>query len=237
MKTLRDFEVNGALYLRDTGIEAQVGDQVKLYLNTEANPGLPEFVVGTIQHPIVRVNCESATSYLIEYNEEDLLGELEYLRPGDVVDSIVVSALEVISDNLDAEIARATAAEEAEESRALAAEALLAPKASPTFTGTVTLPSTTSVGTVSSVEIGYLDGVTSAIQTQLNAKAPSASPSFTGTPQFPATTVALLPAANTVPYARLFVTDATATTFASTVAGGGANIVPVFSNGTNWIIG
>ena len=48
---------------------------------------------------------------------------------------------------------------------------LKAPLASPTFTGTVTLPSTTSIGTVSSTEIGYVDGVTSAIQTQINAKA------------------------------------------------------------------
>jgi hypothetical protein len=36
------------------------------------------------------------------------------------------------------------------------------------------------VSGVSNTEIGYLDGVTSAIQTQLNAKAPLASPSFTG---------------------------------------------------------
>lgn len=56
-----------------------------------------------------------------------------------------------------------------------------APLASPTFTGTVTLPSTTSIGNVSSTELGYVDGVTSAIQTQLNAKAPLASPTFTGT--------------------------------------------------------
>lgn len=55
-----------------------------------------------------------------------------------------------------------------------------APLAAPTFTGTVVLPSTTSIGTVDSTEIGYLDGVTSAIQTQLNAKSPLASPSFTG---------------------------------------------------------
>ena len=40
----------------------------------------------------------------------------------------------------------------------------------PTFTGTVTLPSTTSIGTVSSTEIGYLDGVTSSIQTQISGK-------------------------------------------------------------------
>jgi len=44
----------------------------------------------------------------------------------------------------------------------------LAPIASPTFTGTVVLPSATSIGSVSSTEIGYVDGVTSAIQTQLN---------------------------------------------------------------------
>jgi len=38
---------------------------------------------------------------------------------------------------------------------------------------------------VSATEMGYLDGVTSAIQTQLNAKAPAASPTFTGTVVLP----------------------------------------------------
>jgi hypothetical protein len=56
-----------------------------------------------------------------------------------------------------------------------------APLASPTFTGTVILPLNTSIGNVSSTEIGYVDGVTSAIQTQLNDKAPLASPTITGT--------------------------------------------------------
>ena len=46
--------------------------------------------------------------------------------------------------------------------------------ASPTFTGTVVLPSTTSIGTVTNTEIGYLDGVTSSVQTQIDAKAASA---------------------------------------------------------------
>jgi hypothetical protein len=36
---------------------------------------------------------------------------------------------------------------------------------------------------------------------------------------------------------RCMVTDANATTFLSTVAAGGANIVPVISNGTVWVIG
>lgn len=52
------------------------------------------------------------------------------------------------------------------------------------------------------------------------------------------TTVASLPSAATAGAgARGFVTDATATTFLSTVAGGGANKVPVVSDGTNWLIG
>jgi hypothetical protein len=42
--------------------------------------------------------------------------------------------------------------------------------AGPTFTGTVVLPATTSIGDVSSTEIGYVDGVTSSIQTQLDTK-------------------------------------------------------------------
>lgn len=38
---------------------------------------------------------------------------------------------------------------------------------------------------ISSVELGYLDGVTSAIQGQINSKAPINSPTFTGTPTAP----------------------------------------------------
>jgi hypothetical protein len=51
-------------------------------------------------------------------------------------------------------------------------------------------------------------------------------------------TVAALPSAVTSGMgARAFVSDANATTFASTVAGGGSNKVPVYSDGTNWKIG
>lgn len=56
---------------------------------------------------------------------------------------------------------------------------------SPTFSGTVLLPSTTSIGDVSDTEIGYLDGVTGGIQGQIDglssSKAPLESPTFTGT--------------------------------------------------------
>jgi hypothetical protein len=42
-----------------------------------------------------------------------------------------------------------------------------------------------AVSAVTSTELGYLDGVTSAIQTQLNGKAALSSPTFTGTPKAP----------------------------------------------------
>jgi len=61
--------------------------------------------------------------------------------------------------------------------------------ANPTFTGTSTIPTaaitTLNLGgtdvTATAAELNYVDGVTSAIQTQLDAKAPIASPTFTGT--------------------------------------------------------
>ena len=49
--------------------------------------------------------------------------------------------------------------------------------------------SSLTVGSVSNTEIGYLDGVTSNVQAQLDAKAPLASPTFTGTVTLPTGTV------------------------------------------------
>lgn len=46
-----------------------------------------------------------------------------------------------------------------------------APIASPTFTGNVVLPSTTTIGNISGTEIAQLDGITNNIQEQLNNKA------------------------------------------------------------------
>ncbi len=45
------------------------------------------------------------------------------------------------------------------------------------------------VSGVSDTEISYLDGVTSAVQTQINSKAPTASPTFTGTASAPTAAV------------------------------------------------
>ena len=65
------------------------------------------------------------------------------------------------------------------------ASGIYAPLNDPTFGGTVSLPGTTSIGDISSTELGYLNGVTSSIQTQLTdldtTKADLESPTFTGT--------------------------------------------------------
>lgn len=50
--------------------------------------------------------------------------------------------------------------------------------------------------------------------------------------------VSALPSASTVGRGtRTFVTDALAPTFQATVTGGGAVFTPVYSNGTNWVVG
>lgn len=48
--------------------------------------------------------------------------------------------------------------------------------------------------------------------------------------------VADLPVAGTIGRTA-FVTDANSSTFHATAVGGGSNVVPVFDNGTAWIIG
>jgi hypothetical protein len=58
----------------------------------------------------------------------------------------------------------------------------------PAFSGTFSLPITTSIGNVSADEMQMINGVTSNVQTQIDAKAPSASPTFTGTVVLPSTT-------------------------------------------------
>ena len=67
------------------------------------------------------------------------------------------------------------------------------------------------VADVSDTEIGYLNGVTSAIQTQIDTKAPIASPTFTGTVTVPT------PENNTDASTKLYV-DSTASTTASTAS-------------------
>lgn len=55
-------------------------------------------------------------------------------------------------------------------------------------------------------------------------------------PILPHSTVAHLPSVTAYQYGLAVVTDATVTTPYTNVAGGGGNIVVVFSNGTHWVI-
>ena len=110
---------------------------------------------------------------------------------GKIADGAVTSGKIADGTIVNADINSSAAIDQSKVANLTSDLALKATLASPTFTGTVVLPSTTSVGNVSSTELGYLDGVTSAIQTQIDAKlasataastyAPIASPTFTGT--------------------------------------------------------
>lgn len=94
MKILK-YKVADRLYQSETGPEAQVGDQVKLFLDTEANPELPEFVFGIIQPGIRRIECNEYTLYTIEYELTEFT-----LRQDDVISSEVVAAVDVIANDL-----------------------------------------------------------------------------------------------------------------------------------------
>lgn len=100
---------------------------------------------------------------------------------------------------------------------------LKAPLAGPTFSGTITTPLTASRACVigasselaasatTATELGYVNGVTSAIQTQLNTKAPSSSPTLVT----PTLDVATLDGQGSTPsnpsagFYKLFVSDTT----------------------------
>lgn len=61
------------------------------------------------------------------------------------------------------------------------AASIYAPITDPTFINSVVLPANTSIGEISSTEIGYLENLTFNVQSQLDARAPLNSPTFTGT--------------------------------------------------------
>lgn len=84
MRTLQ-YTVDGALLRTDTGLPVVVGNLVRLFLDTEAVPSFPEFVYGTIQHPLVSEACDTQTVYHIEYDEGELGGVVGFLRVFDVV--------------------------------------------------------------------------------------------------------------------------------------------------------
>lgn len=114
-----------------------------------------------------------------------------------------------------------------------------APTASPTFTGTVTIPTPFTLGAVSvtatGTEMNYLVGVSSAIQTQLGLKAPLANPTFTGTVTVPngaaataATAFGQLKVIQVVSASTASVTSTTSGTYVNTALA--ATITPTSSS-------
>ncbi len=86
--------------------------------------------------------------------------------------------------------------------------------------------------------IDQLNNISRLYFNQLDAVVGQLSSASTIFPALTVYTVATLPSAATSGVgARSFVSDALVATFASTVAGGGSNPVPVYSDGTNWKIG
>ena len=118
-KTLRNFQVAGALFVSPGGAEIAAGDEVRLFLNQIANPAFPQFVDGIAQNPITRVNLVSGgcvvegTSYTFEYEADDLDGAATMLNVCDVVEVSAIACCEVLRDALDEEIDARTAADTA----------------------------------------------------------------------------------------------------------------------------
>ena len=117
-----------------------------------------------------KIATDAVTTFKIA-DEAVTLSKLRYgavdaskIVPGTIVDSLI---------NANANIAQSKIED------LVSDLGLLAPKNNPEFTGdaeftgTVVLPSATSIGDVSSTEINYLNGVTSSVQTQLTATATS----------------------------------------------------------------
>lgn len=77
-----------------------------------------------------------------------------------------------------------------------------------------TFPNVSGAVTPTHTELNYVDGVTSAIQTQLDAKAPLASPALTGTPTAPTATALT----NSTQIATTAYTDAAVTALGATKA-------------------
>lgn len=102
----------------------------------------------------------------------------------------------------------------------------------------VTLPAATSIGSVSNAEIGYLDGVTAPIQSQLAGKADINGESYTGTHDFTGATVqvATQPAgtSNTTPASTAFVAAAALAAALPGQAGNAGKFVTTDGSSASW---
>jgi hypothetical protein len=181
MKTIRKYVVNGGLFAGDGVTPAAVGDQVKLYLDTEAQSGFPDFIIGTVQHPVVPVNCDTAISYSFEYDEDDLLGVVAHLVLDDIISVEIYTAIDIVAAALDSETAARVAADLLRQplNANLTAYAVSANASTATLAATVTTNANltgpvTSVGNATAIANGALSiAKTSGLQAALDSKDPA----------------------------------------------------------------
>lgn len=121
----------------------------------------------------------------------------------------------------------------------------------------VTLPAATAIGSVSATELAYLDGVTSAIQTQLAGKSDTTGETYSGTHDFSGATSVVVPTPTTASQAvtkayadqlafatalpaqtgnsgKYLTTDGTSASWASLVPAGTAMLFAQTSAPTGW---
>jgi len=104
------------------------------------------------------------------------------------------------------------------------------------------MASTISAGTTAGTALNMSGDTSGSLVLQTNGSTTaltldsSQNASFVGWLKFPVYTVSALPAAGTAGR-RAFVSNALAPVALSAVVGGGAVTVPVYDNGTTWIVG
>ena len=99
----------------------------------------------------------------------------------------------------------------------------------------VTLPAATTIGNVSATELGYLDGVTSAIQPQLGTKSTKAGDTYSGTHDFSGATAVSVPDPIAVGHAvNKAYADALSMTAGNVPTGGVAGDLLVKASSTNY---
>jgi hypothetical protein len=185
------------------GLTENIQDQLdsKAPINDPTFTGTVIFPANSLVDPSARFVPGTLTAQLIagalEYNGTKLYitnHSVTPLRDPIATESYVSQRISNLIDNapdaLDTlnELAAAIADDSNYATAITTALATKAPKDSPTFTGAVILPAITSIGPVSDIEIGYLNGVLEPIQGQINGKAPLNGPVFSGIVSLPSTT-------------------------------------------------
>ena len=137
----------------------------------DASDGAMKFFTGATTKPLTTVNFAEAG---VAYADIKVAGiSAESATIGDVSNTelqYLNGVTSAVQTQIDSKISTSTA------------NSTFAPITDATLLGTVSLPSTTSIGDVSATELGYVNGVTSAIQTQINAKLDSSTASSTYAP-------------------------------------------------------